>query len=107
MILYCSNIEYEMQANKWCMAYKCLEITLPEAKIMCSDDPDCSTFYDFKNKHYKFCFCNEDANIEDSTSGSYLYIKGDLYYFVNIFIYIIEKKALLNLNYACILMPLF
>ena len=76
--LYSSNTEYEIQANKWCIpAYKCLKRTVTEAKTICSDDPKCSTFYDFKNKHHNFCFCKGDAKMEASSSGSYLYIKSN------------------------------
>ena len=71
-------IEYETHANNWCRpAYECLEMTLAEAETMCFNDTNCSAFYDFKNKKYKFCFCNEDANMTASTAGSYLYIKSD------------------------------
>ena len=62
----------------WCVpAYECLKLTQEQAESKCSEDPQCHMFYDFQNEHDYFCFCQKYTFIKVSTSGSYLYTKGE------------------------------
>ena len=67
--------DYGVQHNSWCSPYHESFETYSEAERRCSSDPLCFMIYDDGGSHNHFVLCNEDANIETSSSGSLLHIK--------------------------------
>ena len=67
---------YSMTPNIYCTPYyRCTDLSLTEAKTMCTNNPVCTMFYDYENKQNKFCFCAKNARMNHSVTSSLFYLQ--------------------------------
>jgi hypothetical protein len=65
---------YSMKPNIHCTPhYRCSDLSLTEAKSVCTSNPVCAMFY--RNEHNRLCFCAESARTNQSSTGSLFYLQ--------------------------------